>query len=75
MREVWSRNITDPRATVIDGTFDNINISAGWADLVVVAQVRSESVLCILHVLNACSRRPSTGVQIMVLLLRSLLVF
>jgi hypothetical protein len=40
MREVFCKSIEDVRVTVSEGTFDNTGVENGWADLVVVAQVR-----------------------------------
>lgn len=40
MRTEFSKNITDKRVTVQDGTFDRTGIDDGWADMIVVAQVR-----------------------------------
>ena len=53
MREVWSKNVQDSRATVIEGTFDSTHVPAGWADLIVIAQVSALCMnifLCINHV-------------------------
>ncbi|KAF8625795.1 hypothetical protein AX15_005182 [Amanita polypyramis BW_CC] len=38
MRDTFSKNITDDRVTVKEGTFDQTGIENEWADLVVVAQ-------------------------------------
>lgn len=40
MREVFSKTIKDERVTILEGSFDNTGIENGWADLVVIAQVR-----------------------------------
>ena len=40
MREVFSKSVTDPRVSVREGTFDTTGIEDGWADVVVIAQVR-----------------------------------
>lgn len=44
MREQFSKTVTDARVTVAEGTFDRTGVEDGWADLVVVAQVRNISV-------------------------------
>ncbi|EJD02306.1 WD40 repeat-like protein [Fomitiporia mediterranea MF3/22] len=39
MRSVFSKTVTDPRASVAEGTFDNATgVEDGWADLIVIAQ-------------------------------------
>jgi hypothetical protein len=40
MREVFSKTVQDERVISSEGTFDHTGVEAGWADLVVVAQVR-----------------------------------
>lgn len=40
MRDVFSKTVQDDRATVSEGSFDNTGVENGWADLVVIAQVR-----------------------------------
>lgn len=39
MREVFSKTVEDKRVVVSEGTFDHTGVDAGWADLIVVAQV------------------------------------
>ncbi|KAH9901007.1 S-adenosyl-L-methionine-dependent methyltransferase [Cubamyces lactineus] len=38
MRDVFTKTVSDPRASVREGTFDTTGIEDGWADLVVIAQ-------------------------------------
>ncbi|KAI0748199.1 S-adenosyl-L-methionine-dependent methyltransferase [Daedaleopsis nitida] len=38
MRSQFSKTVTDPRASVREGTFDTTHIEDGWADLVIIAQ-------------------------------------
>jgi hypothetical protein len=40
MRNTFLKNIRDDRVSVSEGGFDNTHIEDGWADLVVIAQVR-----------------------------------
>ena len=40
MRSVFSKTVLDPRVSVREGTFDTTGIENGWADVVVIAQVR-----------------------------------
>ena len=41
MREVFSKTIQDNCVTVADGVFERTGVEDGWADLVVLAQVRN----------------------------------
>ena len=42
MRDVFERSVSDPRVLgVVDGTFDRTGAEDGWADLVIIAQVRA----------------------------------
>jgi hypothetical protein len=41
MRKVFSETIKDNRVTVTDGVFESTGVPDGWADVVVVAQVRN----------------------------------
>ena len=41
MREVFSKTVTDPRASVRDGTFDTTGVEDSWADVVILAQVNT----------------------------------
>ena len=41
MRKVWAEKNTEEKATIEDGTFDSTAVPDGWADLVLIAQVRS----------------------------------
>lgn len=45
MRDQFSKTVKDERVSVAEGTFDTTGVEDGWADLVVVAQVRYISVL------------------------------
>jgi hypothetical protein len=40
MRDVFSKTVQDARVTAAEGSFDNTGVEDGWADLVVIAQVR-----------------------------------
>lgn len=40
MREQFTKTVHDERVTVSEGTFDTTPVEDGWADLVVIAQVR-----------------------------------
>lgn len=40
MRKVFTETVNDPRVSAQEGTFDTTGIEDGWADLVVIAQVR-----------------------------------
>lgn len=42
MREVFSKRTKDDRITVCEGVFQSTGVEDGWADLVIVAQVRSK---------------------------------
>ncbi|KAG6866956.1 hypothetical protein C0991_003872 [Blastosporella zonata] len=44
MREVFRKTVTDERVTIRDGTFDNTSVEDHWADVVIIAQVLTESV-------------------------------
>jgi hypothetical protein len=41
MRQVFSKTVSDEqgRVSIADGTFQEIDVEDGWADLVVIAQV------------------------------------
>ena len=39
MRETFSTRVQDPRVSTYEGTFERTGVEAGWADLVVIAQV------------------------------------
>lgn len=41
MRRAFSMKVQDPRVNTYEGTFDCAGVEAGWADLVVIAQVSS----------------------------------
>ena len=41
MRAVFAEKTKDERVTVAEGTFDRVDAEDDWADLVVIAQVRS----------------------------------
>lgn len=43
MRKVFTNTVHDERVKVRDGTFDTTGVEDGWADLVVIAQVRFRS--------------------------------
>lgn len=40
MREVFSKTVKDDRISISEGYFDATGVEDGWADLVVIAQVR-----------------------------------
>lgn len=40
MRSHFSKSVTDGRVSISEGTFDNTGVEDGWADLIVIAQVR-----------------------------------
>jgi hypothetical protein len=40
MRDAFNKGVSDPRVTCSEGTFEKTGVEDGWADLVVVAQVR-----------------------------------
>ena len=40
MRDQFIKSVKDPRVSIREGTFDNTGIEDGWADLIVIAQVR-----------------------------------
>jgi hypothetical protein len=44
MRESFAASTQDERVIVQDGTFEQTNVPDGWADLVVVAQVRMKPI-------------------------------
>lgn len=41
MREVFSKTVKDDRVSVSEGFFHETGVEDGWADLVVIAQVRN----------------------------------
>ncbi len=41
MREQFSKTVIDERVTIAEGAFDRTGVEDGWADLVVIAQVKS----------------------------------
>ncbi len=41
MRETFAKLIQDERVSVSEGTFEKTGIDDGWADVVIIAQVRS----------------------------------
>ncbi|KAL5511249.1 hypothetical protein ACEPAH_4464 [Sanghuangporus vaninii] len=38
MRGVFSKSVSDPRASISEGTFDNTGVESGWADIIIIAQ-------------------------------------
>jgi hypothetical protein len=40
MRDVFSNSVKDERVSVKEGTFDSTGVEDGWADIVIIAQVR-----------------------------------
>lgn len=64
MREIFSNTIKDRRVTVSDGVFERTAVEDGWADLVVIAQVRNYCYyskciyLTVSHVLQALHWAP-----------------
>ena len=40
MRDQFTKSVQDPRVSLREGTFDATGIEDGWADLIVIAQVR-----------------------------------
>jgi hypothetical protein len=71
MRQVFSKTVSDEqgRISIADGTFQEIDVEEGWADLVVIAQVPWP--LSSTHQAFNASR-PSTGAQTMAVPRRSL---
>lgn len=41
MRKSFSKTVADPRVSISEGTFDSTGASDAWADLLVIAQVRT----------------------------------
>ena len=41
MRAMFAAKTKDDRVTIAEGTFEKVDAEDGWADLVIVAQVRS----------------------------------
>lgn len=41
MRATFASKISDSRVHTYEGTFDHTNVEDGWADVVIVAQVRA----------------------------------
>jgi hypothetical protein len=74
MRDVFSKTVKDDRVTVAEGGFDNTGIEDGWADLIVIAQVRFHHNITNDEADPSYSLRLSTGVQITIVLPRNLLV-
>lgn len=37
MRAVFAQTVSDPRVSLVDGTFDNTGVPDGWADVIVAA--------------------------------------
>jgi len=73
MRDVFSKTVQDARITVAKGSFDNTGVEDGWADLVVIAQVRFQHCTTNSMKLTPVTRRLSTGALITTVLLRNLL--
>lgn len=40
MRQQFDKTIKDERVSTLAGTFDSVDVPDGWADMVVIAQVR-----------------------------------
>lgn len=40
MRDAFTKATGDTRARITEGTFDKTGIESGWADVVIIAQVR-----------------------------------
>ena len=45
MRNTFSKTVKDDRVTVAEGSFDKTGINDGWADIVIIAQVRFRRVI------------------------------
>jgi hypothetical protein len=74
MREVFSKTVKDERVTLLEGSFDNTGIENGWADLVVIAQVRLPyGTINGIKADHPYARRHSTGALITTALPQSLL--
>lgn len=43
MRDIFAKSISDDRIHLKEGTFQSTGVEAGWADLVVIAQVQLPS--------------------------------
>lgn len=41
MREVFTKTVTDGRASASEGTFAATGVPSGWADIIIIAQVRT----------------------------------
>lgn len=53
------KNVNDPRVVLSEGTFDNTGVGPGFADLIVIAAVRSISVGVMSE--SVCSKRIDPG--------------
>lgn len=48
MRAQFDKSTKDERVTCAEGTFDDSHVEDGWADVILIAQVRSTSVYLLL---------------------------
>lgn len=40
MRDQFRKTVRDDRVSIAEGTFDTTHIESGWADLIIIAQVK-----------------------------------
>lgn len=71
MRRVFEHSVKDKRIHVQEGTFESTGVAAGWADLIVIAQVRFPLILAANSPDFFFSPRLITGARIMTLPLPS----
>ncbi|KAH9946053.1 S-adenosyl-L-methionine-dependent methyltransferase [Epithele typhae] len=38
MRDVFTKTVADPRASIVEGAFDTTSVEDGWADAIIIAQ-------------------------------------
>ena len=60
---MFAEKTTDDRVTIAEGTFETVDAEDGWADLVVIAQVKPVPVACSEFGVELVDRR-STGALI-----------
>ena len=73
MRDTFLKTVKDDRVTVAEGSFDKTGINDGWADIVVIAQVRFRHVIAsdLKKADHTYTHRRSIGAQIMTVLPQS----
>ena len=55
MRQQFAKTVNDERASTYEGTFDRVDVPDGWADMIVIAQVRGAYMLTGSEPVDTCA--------------------